>query len=62
MLMVVINLMISLEMENLVTRNSGKSRRNRLMQMILYGQGVKTKVTMKRMKRVVLKKEIKKVR
>ncbi|KAM1966046.1 hypothetical protein ACFX15_046314 [Malus domestica] len=35
--------MISLEMENLVTRNSGKSRRKGLMQMILYGQGVKTK-------------------
>ncbi|KAM1114401.1 hypothetical protein ACFX2B_046401 [Malus domestica] len=31
-------------MENLVTRNSGKSRRKGLMQMILYGQGVKTKV------------------
>ncbi|KAM1241739.1 hypothetical protein ACFX13_047963 [Malus domestica] len=43
MLMVVINLMISLEMENLVTRNSGKSRRKGLMQMILYGQVVKTK-------------------
>ncbi|KAM2710707.1 hypothetical protein FF1_047036 [Malus domestica] len=43
MLMVVINLMIFLEMENLVTRNSGKSRRKGLMQMILYGQVVKTK-------------------
>ncbi|KAM2918360.1 hypothetical protein FF1_047035 [Malus domestica] len=62
MLVVVINLKISLEIENLVTRNSGKPGRKRLMKMILYGQGVKTKVTMKIMKRIILKKEIRKVK
>lgn len=55
-----INLMISLEMDNLVIRTLGKPGRKRLMKMLLYGQEVKKKVTMKRMKRVIWKKRFEK--